>query len=108
MAKGDIGKQQIINKIKEAFGDDFVGVVDKKVYLWTKEGGEKIQIALTLTATKTPITPDGAPAKTGSLDFGGGLDFEAMDGGSLIPSKQTEITEDEKNNIAELMKKLGL
>lgn len=108
MAKGDIGKQLIINKIKDAFGEDFVGVVDKKVYLWTKENGERIQIALTLTATKNPITPDGAPATTGSLDFGGGLDFEAMDSGSLIPSKQAKISEDEKNNIAELMKKLGL
>ena len=108
MAKGDLGKQLIINKIKEAFGEDFVGVVDKKVYLWTKENGERIQIALTLTATKNPIAPDGTPATTGSLDFGGGLDFEAMDSGNLIPSKQAEKSDQEMQNIADLMKKLGL
>ena len=108
MAKGDIGKELIIKKIKEAFGDDFVGVVDKKVYLWTKENGERIQIALSLTATKNPIAVGGTPLKAGDLDFGGGLDFENMGSGPVVESVAATITDDEKQRIADLMAKLGL
>jgi hypothetical protein len=32
-AKGNIAKDAVINKIKEAFGEDFLGVFDKKVYV---------------------------------------------------------------------------
>ena len=35
MAKGTIGKQNVINKIKQAFGADFIGEYDKKIYVWT-------------------------------------------------------------------------
>ena len=108
MAKGDIGKQLVINKIKEAFGDDFIGVVDKKVYVWTKENGERIQIALTLTATKNPVAVGGEPLKAGDLDFGGGLDFENMGTGPVVEAKAAEITKEEQDRIAMLMAKLGL
>ena len=108
MAKGDIGKQLIINKLKEAFGDDFVGVVDKKVYLWTKENNERIQIALTLTATKNPVNVGGEPLKAGDLDFGGGLDFENMGTGATVESVAAEITKEEQDRINELFAKLGL
>ena len=49
MAKGTIGKQNVINKIKQAFGADYIGEYDKKIYVWTTENGERIQIALSLT-----------------------------------------------------------
>ena len=52
MAKGAIGKQNVTNKIKEAFGADFIGEYDKKIYVWTQENGERIQIViLTLRMT---------------------------------------------------------
>ena len=108
MAKGDIGKQIIINKIKEAFGDDFVGVVDKKVYVWVKEGGERIQIAISLTATKNPINIGGETLKAGDLDFGGGLDFENMGTGPVIETTPAEITPEEQSRIEDLFAKLGL
>ena len=55
MAKGTIGKQNVINKIKAAFGADFIGEYDKKIYVWTQENGERIQIALSLTCPKVQV-----------------------------------------------------
>ena len=49
MAKGAIGKQNVIKKIQTAFGADFIGEYDKKIYVYTQENGERIQIALSLT-----------------------------------------------------------
>lgn len=102
MAKGDQAKNAVIEKIKAAFGEDYIDIVDKKIYVWAKEGAEKVQIAISLTATKTPI------GTTGSLDFGGGLDFEAMATGDPIPEKKLEITQEEQDNISALFARLGL
>ena len=33
MARGAIRKQNVINKIKEAFGTDFIGEYDKKILI---------------------------------------------------------------------------
>ena len=60
MAKGSEAKEYVIRKIKETFGEDFVGEQDKKIYVWGQEGGEKVQIAISLTCPKNPI---------GSLNF---------------------------------------
>ena len=108
MARGADAKKAIIDRLEKTFGDDFAGVVDGKVYLWAKEGGERLQICLSLTCPKNPIAAGGAPTTTGSLDFGGGLDFEAMGGGDPLPNKQAEITDQEKKNIEDLFARLGL
>ena len=52
MAKGAVAKQAVINRIAEAFGTDFIGEVDKKVYVWATENGERVQIAMALTCPK--------------------------------------------------------
>lgn len=108
MAKGNDAKKIVTERIKSAFGEDFIDVVDGKIYVTAKENGENLQIAISLTCPKNPVAAGGTPATTGGLDFGGGLDFEAMSGGDPIPSKQAEISQSEKDNIAELMRKLGL
>ena len=41
MAKGTIAKQNVINKIAQTFGADYIGEVDKKIYVWAEENGEK-------------------------------------------------------------------
>ena len=41
-AKGTIAKQAVIDKIAAALGEDFIGEYDKKIYVWSKENGEKI------------------------------------------------------------------
>ena len=72
MAKGTIAKQNIGKKLQELFGDNFVGESSGKYYVWENDGGEKVQIAISLTCPKNPIgTVDMSSA------FGDGIDFAA-------------------------------
>lgn len=48
-AKGSEAKLLVQEKIKEAFGQDFIGINSGKVYVWVNDGGEKVQIAISLT-----------------------------------------------------------
>ena len=57
--KGAVAKQVIIEKIKQAFGADFIGVSDGKVYVTASDGAENVQIAIGLTCPKVPYTPEG-------------------------------------------------
>ena len=107
MAKNDVAKQKVIQKIKEVYGNDFVGVFDKKAYVWSEEDGQKVQVAITLTCPKVPVG-DAAPASSSDLEISfGDLDF--TDNATIkVPQPQTEISADEQKNIAELLAKLGL
>jgi hypothetical protein len=40
MAKGTLAKQNVTDKIRSAFGADFIGEYDKKIYVWANDGGE--------------------------------------------------------------------
>lgn len=105
MAKGTIAKQNVIKKIQEVFGADFIGEVDKKIYVWTQENGERVQVALSLTCPKTPVEVTGAPIP----NFSGGMDFESMGVAVAAPVyTPAEISEEEKQTVADLMARLGL
>ena len=41
--KGALAKEAVAKKIAEAFGSDYIGESDKKLYVWGDENGEKIQ-----------------------------------------------------------------
>ena len=101
--KGTQAKDVVIKKISDAFGQDFVGVYDKKAYVLADDGGEKIQIAITLTCPKAPVGVVAAPAKAG-------MDFENMEAPVVAPTafEPAQISEDERETVAELMRKLGL
>jgi hypothetical protein len=102
-AKGTIAKQNVVNKLKEAFGADYIGENANKHYLWVSDGGEKIQIAVSLTCPKNPIgTVDMSNA------FGDGLDFEAEPIVAQTKFEPAEITQQEVDTLAEMMAKLGL
>ena len=107
MARGSQAKEYVTKKITEAFGADYVGEVDKKLYVWAQENGEKIQIAIAMTCPKNPVGE--APVMDFTTDTG---DFDFSDDGSapVTPTKfqPAEISADEKANIASLMEKLGL
>ena len=100
-AKGTIAKENAIAKIKEIFGNDYVGVVDKKVYVWSYENGERVQIAISMTCPKVPI--DNPEQEETYYSSSSVLDFEAS-----APIIKAEITQEEKDNIAALMERLGL
>ena len=104
MAKGNIGKQNIINKIKQSFGSDYIGEYDKKIYLWTEENGERIQIALSLTCPKVQVTIADAPI-AGDFNFEDDAPSTVVAAGAFQPA---EITDEERERVNDLMKKLGL
>ena len=103
MAKGTIAKQTVVAKIKEVFGTDYIGENANKHYVWVSDGGEKVQIAISLTCPKNPIgTVDMSSA------FGDGLDFEAEPIVAQTKFEPAEITEQEVENLATMMSRLGL
>lgn len=100
MAKrGDQARESVKNTIIAAFSgsNDYVGFVDKKIYVTAQDGvgGEKIQFAISMTMPKTPLSADAAasaevtPAMTG-------------------PSGPVVLAEEDEKAVDELMKKLGV
>ena len=100
-ARGTEAKAYAVKKIAEAFGENFVGEIDKKVYINCPEAGGLVQIAISMTCPKTTVGP---PIR------GGGMDFEAMSESELnsFTKVTAEITEEETNNIKNLMSELNL
>ena len=107
MAKGAQAKEYVTKKIAEAFGADYVGEVDKKLYVWSQENGEKIQIAIAMTCPKNPVGD--VPVMDFSTDTGD-FDFSGDASAATPPTvfQPAAITAEEKANIASLMEKLGL
>lgn len=102
MTKGTIAKEVITKKLKEAFGADFLGEMDKKIYLQAPENGEMVQIALSMTCPKNTIEVSNAPVIKNGM-----IDFEA-EGTLVAPAASTEISTEERETIEEMMKRLGL
>ena len=104
MARGTIGKANVVNKIKAAFGADFIGEYDKKIYVYTQENGERIQIAISLTCPKVQVAVANAPA-TGDFNFEDDAPSTVVAAGAFQPA---DITTEERERVNDLMKKLGL
>jgi hypothetical protein len=101
MAKGSEAKTNVIQRIQSAFGSDFIGEFDKKIYVWSTEAGERVQVALTLTCPKVPV---GAINQSTSLDFENPVVTEA----APTVFEPAEFTAKERKTVEELMKALGL
>lgn len=106
MAKGSLAKQMVATKLAEAFGSDYIGEFDKKYYLWANENGERIQIAISMTCPKTPIEIVVTAEPDGDWDFSDDKPKTATI--AVNNAAPAEITEQEKDNIAALMERLGL
>ena len=104
MARGAIAKEQTEKKIIEAFGTDYVATVDKKIYVWADDGGERVQIAISMTCPKTPVSAGTASAPISTDGFG--INFDDMP--VTPPAATIEYTQEEKDTINELISKLGL
>ena len=101
-AKGTIAKQNVIEKLKEAFGTNFITSEGSKAYVWAYDGpGEKVQIALSLTCPKNLVGAAGSTSGEPEM-----IDFEAMS--AIGQPAPPQITKTEEDNIKELMAKLGL
>lgn len=90
--RGQLAKENVASVLQNAFGKDYIGEVDKKFYVWANDGGERVQIAISLTCPKTPIGENRASAFS--------METEA-------PAR-AEITDEERDNIATLLERLGL
>lgn len=95
--KGAIAKEKVTETIAKAFGKDFLGIVDKKIYVQAEEDGEQVQVCIAMTCPKTPIS-------FGNEDT---IDFDATPG---TPDVYTpaEITNEETENVRRLIKEFGL
>jgi len=94
--RGDTAREAVKNKIIEAFGEDFVAFVDKKIYVQASDGGEMIQFAIAMTMPKNPV------------EAGNNSNVSAA-GGSVAPvATPTELSTEDKEKVAGLMAKLGL
>lgn len=96
-AKGSVAKLFVENKIKEVFGKDFIGMADRKLYIWADDGGQKVQIAISLTCPKVGLDIEG----NGFVDDTGLM-------GTYTGEPVIEITPEEEENIQTLIKKLNL
>lgn len=102
MARGAEAKEYVARKLKEAFGEDYVGEVDKKYYVWSRENGQRMQIAIAMTCPKVPIGE--VPAESSDFDWEG----SSVTNEPVTKHNPVEIDDDERARVAELMKKLGL
>jgi len=104
MARGSVAKEKVTEKIKAAFGSDYIGEVDKKVYVWADDGGERVQIALSMTCPKVMINT----VNTSELSYNTGRDFSNDDVIAISPEKVIEISDEERENVRKLMQRMGL
>lgn len=104
MAKGSIAKEAVAAKIASIFGKDWVGKYDNKYYVWSYENGERIQVSIALTCPKNPVGEIIATTDDGGIDFDALVDKQA----APTTFSPAEITQEEKDNIENLMKALNL
>ena len=93
MAKGQIAKTEITNKILEVFDGAFVN--DKEIRIPWNEGSEVVQIKVALTCAKVNIENAG----------GAGTVQQTT---SVPAPEDRKITETEKQEVNNLIKKLNL
>ena len=106
--KGQIAKEQLMNEILNLLGDRAFKY-DKDIRVNCMENGELVQIKLAFTAAKVAVEKDGdvalpsAPVipKAEMLDF-------SDDAAPMPAPAPAEPSAQEKQNIADLLKAIGL
>lgn len=102
MAKGQQLKKEIQNKILEVFPGSFLYNDAKEIRICGTEGGDLVQIKVTLTCAKenVEVGADNAVPR----------DFPAPKMTAPTPERNTPVapSESEKQKVADLLKSLGL
>lgn len=97
-ARGTYAKAEVTKRIAEAFGSQYLGEFDKKLYLSMREGGEEVQIAITLTCPKVLV-------QTSSNDvMETGKEEDVVE----VKATSSDFSANERENIERLMRELGL
>lgn len=104
MAKGAIAKAALADALAKALPQAYLGESGGKHYFEMLENGEMLQIAVSMTYSKTPVSFN---TRVVVPNKNGGLDFENAE--TVVPQKKVaEISTEEKEYIAKLIKELGL
>lgn len=108
MAKGGTSKDKILDALKTALPEHWVGMDDKKRAVFEfVEDGEVLQIALQMTCPKTLIPRQGTPTPTittPSSDAGAFVTAEA----AAKEKEKLEISDEERKNVDTLLTNLGI
>lgn len=108
MAKGGTSKDKIIDALKAALPEHWVGIDDKKRAVFEfVEDGEPVQVAITMVCPKTLIPRQGAPTPTittPSSDAGAFVTAEA----AAKEKERLEISDEERKNVETLLDNLGI
>lgn len=110
MAKGNIAKLDTYKKLMEVFPGSFMYNGGKELRIPVVEEGELLQLKLVLTAAKTAVTCGEDVALPGELttppivveDTSVELPWDE------VPKQPTQVTDEEKASVQDLMAKLGL
>jgi hypothetical protein len=102
MAKGAQAKSEVMKKILSTFEGSFTYSDGKEIRIPVYEAGELVQIKVTLTCAKENVVAGADSAMPG--------DFPAPKTTAPTPERTAPVqpTEAEKQNVAALLKKLGL
>ena len=91
-----------------AFGADYIGEQDKKIYVWADDGGERVQIAIAMTCPKIPIAAENEAAHT-AWDWSEDTPTAPIRGQRAeVMKPKVEITQEEQDKIADMIKRFGL
>lgn len=101
--KGEIGRENVKKAIIDAFGDNFVGEQDKKLYVWANDGGEQVQFAISITMPKNPL----GDVPKNPNDWSEPIDNGSV-AGAVKESSTVTISAEDEAKVQELMKTLNI
>jgi len=114
MAKGALAKTEIIETLLKTFNGAFLYNDGKEVRIPKTEDGEPIQIKIILTCAKDNVIPGADTAIPGEELLGTTAQSNEINFDQPAAAAQTKEvtyhkpTEEEKQNVAEMLKALGL
>lgn len=106
MARGSIAKTEITKKLLDTFNGSFLYNDGKEIRIPYTEEGELLQIKVTLTCAKENVNQGDDNALPGTVETGTtAAPFEPI---VTKEEKIIEPTEEEKQNVSDLLRALGL
>ena len=103
MAKGAIAKEKIKEKILNTFEGSFVYNSGKELRIPWEEEGNPVQIKVALTCAKDMVSVEGDIEKAAAV-----VKEEGPINSFPAPHKPAEPSDEEKKNVEDLLKSLGL
>lgn len=104
--KGTESKTLVMKKILETFPDAFLYNNDKEIRIPFTEQGDQVEIKVVLSCAKTPVRE--AVVYDWSTSSSSTTSNESIPVPAPTPQSRTQISEEDRRKVAELMAKLGL